>query len=39
MGGQIQGFLFIGLTIVVTAPLMLFGALVLSLSQAWQMLR
>ncbi|ATD69451.1 MULTISPECIES: ABC transporter ATP-binding protein [Gordonia] len=35
--GQIQGFLFIGLTIVVTAPLMLFGALVLSLSQAWQM--
>ena len=35
--GQIQGFLFIFLTIVVTAPLMLFGALVLSLSQAWQM--
>ncbi|MBM7278030.1 ABC transporter ATP-binding protein [Gordonia rubripertincta] len=34
---QIQGFLFIFLTVVVTAPLMLFGALVLSLSQAWQM--
>ncbi|MDH3047059.1 ABC transporter ATP-binding protein [Gordonia alkanivorans] len=35
--GQIQGFLFIFLTVVVTAPLMLLGALVLSLSQAWQM--
>lgn len=35
--GQIQGFLFIALTVVVTAPLMLFGALVLSVSQAWQM--
>ena len=32
--GQIQGFLFISLTVVVTAPLMLFGALVLSLALA-----
>ena len=35
--GQIQGFLFISLTVVVTAPLMLFGALVLSLAQGWRM--
>ncbi|MCX2756426.1 ABC transporter ATP-binding protein [Gordonia sp. 4N] len=35
--GQIQGFLFISLTAVVTAPLMLFGALVLSLAQGWRM--
>ncbi|WGJ86838.1 ABC transporter ATP-binding protein [Gordonia sp. SMJS1] len=34
--GQIQGFLFISLTVVVTAPLMLFGALVLSLAQGWR---
>ncbi|MGW6036990.1 ABC transporter ATP-binding protein [Gordonia terrae] len=35
--GQIQGFVFISLTVVVTAPLMLFGALVLSLTQGWRM--
>ena len=35
--GQIQGVLFISLTVVVTAPLMLFGALVLSLAQGWRM--
>ncbi|WP_431840815.1 ABC transporter ATP-binding protein [Gordonia hongkongensis] len=35
--GQIQGFLFISLTVVVTAPLMLFGALVLSMAQGWRM--
>ncbi|MCR5978528.1 ATP-binding cassette domain-containing protein [Gordonia jinghuaiqii] len=35
--GQIQGFLFISLTVVVTAPLMLLGALVLSLTQGWRM--
>ncbi|WP_238421270.1 ABC transporter ATP-binding protein [Gordonia sp. 'Campus'] len=35
--GQVQGFLFISLTVVVTAPLMLFGALVLSLAQGWRM--
>ncbi len=35
--GQIQGFVFISLTVVVTAPLMLFGALVLSLAQGWRM--
>ena len=35
--GQIQGFLFISLTMVVTAPLMLLGALALSLAQGWRM--
>ncbi|MGP3708055.1 ABC transporter ATP-binding protein [Gordonia paraffinivorans] len=35
--GQIQGFLFISLTMVVTAPLMLVGALALSLAQGWRM--
>ncbi len=35
--GQIQGFVFVSLTVVVTAPLMLFGALVLSLAQGWRM--
>ncbi|MBN0974325.1 MULTISPECIES: ABC transporter ATP-binding protein [unclassified Gordonia (in: high G+C Gram-positive bacteria)] len=35
--GQIQGFLFISLTVVVTAPLMLLSALVLSLAQGWRM--
>ncbi|WP_439032082.1 ABC transporter ATP-binding protein [Gordonia terrae] len=35
--GQIQGFVFISLTVVVTAPLMLLGALVLSLAQGWRM--
>lgn len=34
--GQIQGFVFIALTVVLIAPLTLIGALALSLSQAWQ---
>ncbi|MEO9326620.1 ABC transporter ATP-binding protein [Gordonia aurantiaca] len=35
--GQIQAFLYISLTVVVTGPLMLLGALSLSLAQGWRM--